>query len=116
MLESLGFQNKTNIEIIGLWLSHFWFALDSSDIDLLDTDLDFLDTDISSKHFVCLQNFLNTSSAWQFCVVSRTSSEISLRRLQDVLESLEFQNKTNIEIIGLGLGLGLGEPLGLQFY
>ena len=32
------------------------------------------------------------------------------------MESLEFQNKTNIEIIGLGLGLGLGEPLGLQFY
>ena len=44
------------------------------------------------------------------------SGEISLRRLQDVLESLEFQNKTNIEIIGLGLGLRLGEPLGLQFY
>ena len=32
------------------------------------------------------------------------------------MESPEFQNKTNIEIIGLGLGLGLGEPLGLQFY
>ena len=32
------------------------------------------------------------------------------------MESLEFQNKTNVEIIGLGLGLGLGEPLGLQFY
>ena len=45
---------------------HFVFA-DSSDIDLwdidyLDTDLDLLDTDVPSKHFVCLQNILKTSS------------------------------------------------------
>ena len=55
---------------------HFGFALDSSDIDLLDTDLDLLDTDISSKHFVCLQDVFQTcpedvlkmSSALQFFV------------------------------------------------
>ena len=32
------------------------------DIDLLDADLGLLDTDISSKHFVCLQGVLKTSS------------------------------------------------------
>ena len=46
---------------------HFGFALDSSDIDLLnidllDTHLDLLDTDIPSKHFVCLQDVLKNSS------------------------------------------------------
>ena len=47
---------------------HFGLALDSSDIDLwnkdlLDTHLDLLDTNIPSKHFVCLQDVLKTSSA-----------------------------------------------------
>ena len=46
---------------------HFGFTLDSSDTDLLNTDfldtyLDSLDKDIPSKHFVCLQNVLKTSS------------------------------------------------------
>ena len=59
----LEFHNKT-IKII----LHFGFALDSSDIDLwdidsLDTDLDLLDTNIPSKHFLCLQDVLKTSSA-----------------------------------------------------
>ena len=41
------FQSKTNIEIIGFWLMHFGFLLDSWiidlwNIDLLDTDSDFL--------------------------------------------------------------------------
>ena len=49
---------------------HFGFALDSSDIDLLnmdllDTHLDLLDTDIPNKHFIlspkCLENVLKTS-------------------------------------------------------
>ena len=40
---------------------HFGFALDSSNIDLLnidllDTQLDLLDTDIPSKHFLCLED------------------------------------------------------------
>ena len=38
----LEFQSKTNIEIIGFWLMHVSFALESSDIDLWDIDL--LDT------------------------------------------------------------------------
>ena len=47
---------------------HFGFALDSSDIDLLNIDFldvhsDWLDTDIPSKYFVCLQDVLKTSSA-----------------------------------------------------
>ena len=47
---------------------HFGFALDSSDIDLLNIDLldvhlDLLDTDIPSKYFVCLQDVFKTSSA-----------------------------------------------------
>ena len=45
---------------------HFGFALDSSDIDLLNIDfldahLDLLDTDIPSKQFVCLQDVLKTN-------------------------------------------------------
>ena len=59
---------------------HFGFALDSSDIDLLNTDLlethlDLLDTDILSKQFVCLQDVLKTSSRHIF--------KTSLRRLED---------------------------------
>ena len=65
----LAFQNKTNIEIIQLM--HFRFALDSSDIDLLnidllDTHLDLLDTDIPSKYFACLHNVFKTSSRHVF--------------------------------------------------
>ena len=50
---------------------HFGFALDSSDIDfwnidLLDTHLGLLETDIPSKHFVCLQEFFQTSSRHVF--------------------------------------------------
>ena len=47
---------------------HFGFALDLSEIDLLnmdlsDTHLDLLDTDIPSKQLVCPQDVLKTSSA-----------------------------------------------------
>ena len=50
---------------------HFGFALELSNvdllnIDLLDTHLDLLDTDIPSKHFVCLQDVLKTSSRYVF--------------------------------------------------
>ena len=63
---------------------HFGFALDSSDIDLLNkdlldqryTNLDLLDTGIPGKHFVCLQDVLKTSSG----CLQNTSS----RRLQDM--------------------------------
>ena len=46
---------------------HFGFALDSSDIDLLNIDLlythlDMLDTNIPSKQFVSFQDLLKTSS------------------------------------------------------
>ena len=46
---------------------YFGFTLDSSDIDLwnidlLDAHLDLLESDISSKHFVCLQDIMQTSS------------------------------------------------------
>ena len=65
------FQNETNFEIIGFWLMHFGFALYSSDIDLLDIDLldthlDLLDIDIPSKHVVCAQDVLKTSSRHVF--------------------------------------------------
>ena len=62
----LVFQNKTNIEIVGFQLMQFGFALDSSDIDLLNIDshLDLLDTD---KHFVC------TSKPVNILFVSKTS-------------------------------------------
>ena len=46
---------------------HFGFALELSNvdllnIDLLDTRLDLLDTDIPSKYFACLHNVFKTSS------------------------------------------------------
>ena len=50
---------------------HFGFALELSNIDLLDTHLDLLDTDIPSKHFVCLQDVFKTSSRHVFKTSSR---------------------------------------------
>ena len=66
----LEFQNKTNIEITGLWLMHFRFALDFSDIDLwnkdmLDAHLNFLDT-VSNKQFGYLHNIFKTCSRYVF--------------------------------------------------
>ena len=68
---------------------HFGFALDSSDIDLLnidllDTQLDFLDTYIPSKQFVCLQDVLKTSSRHVF---KRHSGHIFRTCLQDVFKT-----------------------------
>ena len=68
---------------------HFGFALDSSDIDLLnidllDTHLDLLDTDIPNKQFFCLQDVFKT------CLQERrnnfSSFNTSSRRSEDVLE------------------------------
>ena len=100
----LVFQNKTNIEIIGFYLMHFGFALDSSDIDLWNTDLlgtylDLLDTDIPKKHFVCLQNVFKTClqdvfSVTIFRLPRRLEDVFSVtifrlpRRLQDVLREV----------------------------
>ena len=65
---------------------HFRFALDSSDIDLLNIDLldqrythlDLLDTDIPIKHFVCLQDVFKTclQDVFKTCLqdVFKTSS------------------------------------------
>ena len=82
---------------------HFGFALDSSDIDLLnidliDTHLDLLDTDIPSKYCDCLHNVFKTSSRHVFKAssrhVSKTSSrhvlDMSSRRLQDVFSVTIF--------------------------
>ena len=59
---------------------HFGFTLNSSDIDLwnidlLDEHLDLVDTDNSSKHFVCLQDVLQTSPRH----VLKTSSRHALK-------------------------------------
>ena len=78
---------------------HFGFALELSNvyllnIDLLDTHLDLLDTDIGDiygKYFAFLHNVLKTSSRYVFKTSSRhifkTSSrhvfKTSWRRLQD---------------------------------
>ena len=74
---------------------HFGFALELSNIDLLnidllDTRLDLLDTDIPNKYFACLHNVFKTSSRHVFKTSSRhvfkTSSrhvfKTSSRRLQ----------------------------------
>ena len=58
---------------------HFGFALELSNvdllnIDLLDTHLDLLDTDIPSKYFVCLHNVFKTSSRHVFKMSSRLTN------------------------------------------
>ena len=63
---------------------HFGFALELSNvdllnIDLLDTHLDLLDTDIPSKYFAFLHNIFKMSSRHVF----KTSS----RRLEDVFKT-----------------------------
>ena len=73
---------------------HFGFALELSNvdllnIDLLDTHLDLLDTDIPSKYFVSLHNVFKTC----FQRLQRnnfSSSKTSSRRLQNVLEDVEL--------------------------
>ena len=73
---------------------HFGFALDSSDIDLLnidllDTHLDLLDTDIPNKQFVCLQDVLRRLQDMSSRGLQRnnfSSSKTSSRLFQDVLE------------------------------
>ena len=56
--------------------------MDLWNIDLLDTHLDLLDRDIPSKHFVCLQDVLKTSSRHVFKTSSRHVFKTSWRRLQ----------------------------------
>ena len=68
---------------------HFGFTLDLSDVDLLNIDLldqryahsDLLDTDISSKHFACLQDVVQTSSRHVFKKSSRYVFKTSSRHV-----------------------------------
>ena len=69
--------------------------MDLWNIDLLDTHLDLLDRDIPSKHFVCLQDVLKTSSRHVFKTSWRrlqrnnfSSSKTSSRRLEGVLREV----------------------------
>ena len=66
----LVFQNKDNIGIIGFWSMHFGFALDLSDIHLLNVDL--LD-----QRYTHLDLFFSKTS-W------RRLQDMSSRRLQDM--------------------------------
>ena len=66
---------------------YFGFALELSNIDLLnidlsDTNLDLLDTDILSKYFACLHNVFKTSSRHVFKTSSRHVFKTSWRSLQ----------------------------------
>ena len=66
---------------------HFGFALELSNvdllnIDLLDTHLDLLDTDIPSKYFACLHNVFKTSPIHVFKTSSRHVFKTSSTRLQ----------------------------------
>ena len=79
-------------------INDFGFSLDSSDVDLWNIDL--LDTDIPSKHFVCLQDVLKTSSAKKNSP-SKTSSrrlqDVFARSLQDALEDKIFVRWRRVE-------------------
>ena len=60
---------------------HFGFALELSNIDLLDTHLDLLDTDIPSKYFVSLHSVFKTSSRYVFKTSSRHVFKTSPRHV-----------------------------------
>ena len=65
---------------------HFGFALELSNVDLLnvdllDTHLDLLDTDIPSKYFACLHNAFKTSSRHVFKASSRHVFRTSSRHV-----------------------------------
>ena len=79
---------------------HFGFALELSNvdllnIDLLDTHLDLLDTGIPSKYFVFLHNVFKTlqdmSSRHLQDMPSRPLQDMSSRRLQDVFSVTIFR-------------------------
>ena len=89
---------------------HCGFTLNSSDIDLwnidlLDEHLDLVDTDNSSKHFVCLQDVLQTSprhvlktsSRHALKMPSRDAFKTSSRRLQDVFSVTIFRLPRRLE-------------------
>ena len=70
---------------------HFPFALELSNLDLLntyllDTHLDLLDADIPSKYFACVHNVFKTSS--------RHLQDLSLRHLQE-MSSRRFQEMSS---------------------
>ena len=50
LIRLIEFQNKMNIEIIGLYLMHFGFTLDSWNLDLWDVDLLVTDLDLLVGH------------------------------------------------------------------
>ena len=65
---------------------HFGFALELSNIDLLNIDLlgkhlDLLDTDIPCKYFVCLHNVFKTFSRHFFKTFSRYIYKTSSRHV-----------------------------------
>ena len=73
---------------------HFGFALELSDIgllniNLLDTHLDLLNTDIPSKCFVCLHDVFKTSS--------RSFQNMSSRRHKDVFSVTNFRPPKRLE-------------------
>ena len=62
-------------------ISAFGFALELSNIDLLDIHLDLLDTAVLSKYFVCLHNVFKTSSTHVFQTSSRYVFKRSSRHM-----------------------------------
>ena len=72
---------------------HFGFALELSNIDLLNIDLlgkhlDLLDTDIPCKYFVCLHNVFKTFSRHFFKTFSRYIYKTSSRPTSVCLDEL----------------------------
>ena len=83
-----------NVEMLA-GLMHFGFALELSNvdllnIDLLDTHLDLLYTDIPSKYFACLHNVFKTSLRHVFKTSSRHTFKTSSRH-EDVFSVTIFR-------------------------
>ena len=113
---------------------HFGFALELSNvdllnIDLLDTHLGLLDTGIPRKYFAFLHYVFKTSSRHVFKTSSRHVQDMSLRRLQD-MSSRRLQNvfivtilrlqdvfKTNKCLLGILLKRStINQELSIQFF
>ena len=96
---------------------HFGFALELSNvdllnIDLLDTHLDLLDTDIPSKYFACLHNVFKTFSrhlqdmssrptnvCWDIVQVLKGKIKTLIKSaLSDFKKEIEKMSENEIEI------------------
>ena len=92
-----------------------WSGIDVWDIDLSDKDLDLLDTDIPSKHFVCLQDVLDTSLRHVLKTSSRHVFKTSLRHALKTSSGHVFMASWHVFFMGLRKQVNVFEKI-LSFW